>query len=203
MAGDDRLDRLKALVRQGGALAAPEVTEIRPEIRSAGTWHLVDTAPSEEGASAQSIRAGMETGHLLGTLVRQVTYRVMPEQADAFLAWLYRSEGELRRVGAGDGVLYSGTYGVFGKALTYTTIWGFRSFDAIRIFSEAVADPDRPLGAMLREMQGFTDLREPASYQDQLLMPAASGRTLSQGGGGAAGGAAAKKPAARKPARKG
>ncbi|MFC7542198.1 hypothetical protein ACFQU2_25665 [Siccirubricoccus deserti] len=50
---EDELEGIKALLRRGGVQAMPEVVEIRPEIRSAGSWHLVDPEfkPAEPPAS--------------------------------------------------------------------------------------------------------------------------------------------------------
>lgn len=175
---NDALDRIKQLVRSGAAFSAPDVQEIRPEIRSAGTWHLVDPARNPPDATTALVTKGMEQNYLLGMLVRQVSYYVPPERVVAFQGWLFRIEPVLCVAAEKIGVSYRGTYGVFGRSGGYTTLWGYRSFDAIQAFSNAVADVDSDLGDMLREFQDYTDQSDPARYQEQLWMPAASGRFL-------------------------
>lgn len=184
MKAENDLERLKARMRAGAALAAPEVREIRPEIRSAGLWHITDTAAAggPAGPAGQDIAKGIDEGFLLGMMVREVRFRVAPEKADAFHAWLRRHEPDLRTLAAREGVLYRGTYGAFGRLGSYVTLWGYSSFEAIQKFSIAVARLDTPLGERLREMQDYVDLRDPAHYEEQLLLPAAAGRSLSPAG---------------------
>jgi hypothetical protein len=200
---EDRLEDIKALLRRGGPQAMPEVVEIRPEIRSAGSWHLVDpgfeppeprrppatppvtsqpTTPSATPpATAPEPQPGPASKFAPGMMLRQVTYFVPPREAARFQDWLYRNEPDLH-ARAPDGVTYLGTFGVFGRGSTYATFWRYDSFAAIQRMAAAVSDPLSDFGGFLRVLQQYPQIRAAEDYTEQMYLPAGSSPLLTPGG---------------------
>jgi hypothetical protein len=195
---EDELEDIKALLRRGGVQAMPEVVEIRPEIRSAGSWHLVDpefklaepprqpATPRSEGGQEQQPQQqpqpqhGLAGGFSPGMMLRQVTYFVPPQEAARFQDWLYRNEPHLHAL-APAGVTYLGTYGVFGRGSTYASFWRYDSFAAVQRMAAAVGDPLSDFGGVLRVLQQYPQIRAAEDYTEQLYLPAGSSPLLTPG----------------------
>ncbi|MCO6414667.1 hypothetical protein JYK14_00535 [Siccirubricoccus sp. KC 17139] len=197
---ENELEDIKALLRRGGLRGAPEVVEIRPEIRSAGAWHLIDPdyepdrpaqpsqpptgtpqtpAPTTPGAE-QPQEPAPQPGFAPGMMLRQVTYFVPTAEAARFQDWLFRNERYLHQL-APKGVTYLGTYGVFGKGGTYATFWRYDSFAAIQRMAQAVSDPLSDFGGFLRVLQQYPQIRVASDYAEQLYLPAQSSGLLTPG----------------------
>jgi hypothetical protein len=203
---EPELEDIKALLRRGGMQAMPEVVEIRPEIRSAGSWHLVDPEPEPAGPPRQRStgpagtaadptkavptgaapgeavvpQPGVAGGFSPGMMLRQVTYFVPPQEAARFQDWLYRNEPQLH-ARAPAGVSYLGTYGVFGRGSTYATFWRYASFAAVQRMAAEVSDPLSDFGGFLRVLQQYPQIRAAEDYTEQLYLPAGSSPLLTPG----------------------
>jgi len=177
MEQNDRLVRLRRLIRSGRAVERPEVAPLDPVIRSGDTFLFRD--PRKRGTTAEEqefVEDSLKKGFLVGSFIVEWGYDIKKGCHDKFRRWLLDHE-RLLAGSAPEDVRYKGTYVTTSstekQAGDYRTIWVFESLRGPQNLAEEVAKEGSLFARLWHELNQFRDGDSPHRSQ-QNYSPAAT-----------------------------